>query len=120
MASSSRHAGYRGRMAYLHGLIGKMTALSRLLAAIHATDEKVVVVSNWTTTLNLIQEMCKAKRYPFLRLDGSTAQKQRQSLVDEFNRTSKTQSFVFLLSAKAGGVGLNLIGWVQLRKGDAA
>jgi DNA repair and recombination protein RAD54B len=92
--------------------IGKMQVLDRLLHNFHAdTDkEKVVVVSNWTTTLNLIQELCKMKKYPYLRLDGSTPQKQRQESVDRFNREDRSQSFIFLLSAKAGGMGLNLIG----------
>jgi DNA repair and recombination protein RAD54B len=73
-------------------------------------SEKVVVVSNWTSTLNVIQELCKSRKYQFLRLDGSTPQKQRQEYVDTFNREGRDRSFVFLLSAKAGGVGLNLIG----------
>jgi DNA repair and recombination protein RAD54B len=72
--------------------------------------EKVVVVSNWTSTLDIIQGLCKNRKYQYLRLDGSTPQKQRQELVDTFNREGPERSFVFLLSAKAGGVGLNLIG----------
>jgi DNA repair and recombination protein RAD54B len=74
------------------------------------TQEKVVVVSNWTATLNVIQELCQWRKYTYLRLDGSTNAKDRQPLVDAFNREGRESSFVFLLSAKAGGVGLNLIG----------
>lgn len=85
----------------------------RLLERIReSTKEKVVVVSNWTSTLDIIGEILKSKRYPFLRLDGSTPAKERQRLVDNFNREPRDKSFVFLLSAKAGGVGINLIGWV--------
>ena len=79
------------------------------------TGEKVVVVSNWTSTLDIIQEMLVRMKYPYLRLDGSTAQKTRQGLVDQFNRGRREDSFVFLLSAKAGGTGLNLIGYVVAR-----
>ncbi|WVQ62304.1 uncharacterized protein L199_000443 [Kwoniella botswanensis] len=95
---------------------GKMLVLDKMLHSIHQeTTEKVVVVSNWTATLNLIQDMCKIRKYPYLRLDGSTPQKQRQELVDSFNRDVRREdSFVFLLSAKAGGVGLNLIGGSRL------
>lgn len=75
-----------------------------------ARDEKIVVVSNWTTTLDLIQALCVKRRYNFLRLDGSTPAKQRHDLVDQFNNRTVSDSMVFLLSAKAGGVGLNLIG----------
>ena len=91
--------------------VGKLTALDKILHAIHhTTKEKVVVVSSFTSTLNVIQELCKLKRYNFLRLDGATPQKQRQDLVDAFNRQPRESNSVFLLSAKAGGVGLNLIG----------
>ncbi|KAK8865771.1 hypothetical protein IAR55_000918 [Kwoniella newhampshirensis] len=95
---------------------GKMLMLDKMLSAIHTTtEEKVVVVSNWTTTLDLIQGLMKIRKYPFLRLDGSIPQKQRQELVETFNRDKKREeSFVFLLSAKAGGVGLNLIGGSRL------
>lgn len=82
-----------------------------MLFELHSTTkEKVVVVSNWTATLNIIQEIAKKRHWPYMRLDGSTAAKERQGLVDSFNRETRDQSFIFLLSAKAGGVGLNLIG----------
>ena len=84
-----------------------------LHALFHTTTEKVVIVSNFVISLNIIQEVCKAKRYPYLRLDGSTPQKQRQEVVESFNKQRREESFVFLLSAKAGGVGLNLIGQVD-------
>lgn len=45
---------------------------------------------------------------------SSTAQAKRQDMVDRFNRASQTQSFVFLLSSKSGGAGLNLIGASRL------
>lgn len=95
---------------------GKMLLLDKMLHSIYqCTQEKVVVVSNWTSTLDLIQGLCKLKRYNYLRLDGSTPPKQRQDLVDRFNKDQGRQgSFVFLLSAKAGGVGLNLIGGSRL------
>nr|KIR87253.1 DNA repair and recombination protein RAD54B [Cryptococcus tetragattii IND107] len=95
---------------------GKMLLLDKMLHSIfQSTEEKVVVVSNWTSTLDLIQGLCKLKRYNYLRLDGSTPPKQRQELVDRFNKDKERQgSFVFLLSAKAGGVGLNLIGGSRL------
>ncbi|WWD18049.1 hypothetical protein CI109_102496 [Kwoniella shandongensis] len=95
---------------------GKMLMLDKMLAVIHqSTEEKVVVVSNWTATLDLIQGLMKIRKYPFVRLDGSVPQRQRQELVETFNRDKKREeSFVFLLSAKAGGVGLNLIGGSRL------
>lgn len=70
---------------------------------------RVVLVSNYTQTLDLLQDLCVRMGYTFCRLDGHTPTSQRQRLVDTFN-SPYSQNFVFLLSSKAGGVGLNLIG----------
>jgi DNA repair and recombination protein RAD54B len=89
--------------------------LDRLLHQIATTtSEKVVLVSNYTSTLDMLQSLLASLDYTFLRLDGSTPASKRQDLVDRFNRSPPSNSFVFLLSAKAGGVGLNLIGASRL------
>uniref|UniRef100_A0A8C7XGL5 RAD54 homolog B n=1 Tax=Oryzias sinensis TaxID=183150 RepID=A0A8C7XGL5_9TELE len=90
---------------------GKLLVLSDLLAAIRqlSPSDRVVLVSNYTQTLDLLQDLCKHMGYTFCRLDGQTPTGQRQRLVDGFN-SSYSQNFLFLLSSKAGGVGLNLIG----------
>ncbi len=54
-------------------------------------------------------QLANENRWPYLRLDGSLSVKQRQPLVDTFNDPTHP-SFLFLLSSKAGGVGLNIIG----------
>ena len=89
---------------------GKLDILEHLLEAIYNnTNDKVVVVSNFTSALSLIEEAIIKKRgWPCLRLDGSVEQSSRQPLVDSFNRGSVEHSFIFLLSSKAGGCGLNL------------
>lgn len=90
---------------------GKMRVLDRLLFLIHeTTKEKVVLVSNYTSTLDQFDILLANRSYPSLRLDGSTPLKHRQARVDAFNSTPASQNFAFILSAKAGGVGLNLIG----------
>lgn len=66
-------------------------------------------MSNYTKTLDLLQELCLHMGYTFCRLDGHTPTSQRQRLVNNFN-SPYSQDFVFLLSSKAGGVGLNLVG----------
>lgn len=70
---------------------------------------RVVVVSNYTKTLDLLQDLCLHLSYSFCRLDGHTPTSQRQRLVNNFN-SPYSQDFLFLLSSKAGGVGLNLVG----------
>ena len=92
---------------------GKLAVLSLLLREIRssADDDKVVIVSNFTSALSFIEELIlKPNNLSYLRLDGSVNAQNRQTLVDTFNRTSAARSFCFLLSAKAGGCGLNLVG----------
>ncbi|XP_068093765.1 DNA repair and recombination protein RAD54B isoform X2 [Hyperolius riggenbachi] len=90
---------------------GKLQVLMKLLSAIQvqSPSERVVLVSNYTQTLNLLQAVCQQHNYKCTRLDGQTPVNQRQHIVDGFN-SRYTSDFIFLLSSKAGGVGLNLIG----------
>ncbi|XP_029426677.1 DNA repair and recombination protein RAD54B isoform X2 [Nannospalax galili] len=94
---------------------GKLQVLVKLLAVIHELrpTEKVVLVSNYRRTLDILQEVCKRRGYACVRLDGQTPVSQRQQIVDGFNSKYSTD-FIFLLSSKAGGVGLNLIGGSHL------
>lgn len=97
------------------GMSGKVQVLDRLLHQIYTTtEEKVVLVSNYTSTLDVLQSLISSMDYTFLRLDGATPAGKRQDLVDRFNRFTQKAGFIFLLSAKAGGVGLNLIGASRL------
>ncbi|KAH9994001.1 P-loop containing nucleoside triphosphate hydrolase protein [Russula vinacea] len=95
-------------------------SLSALTLALHSpsvlqhTDEKCIVVSHYTSTLNIVEAFCKKKSYSYLRLDGSTPAAKRSEHVNMFNRSSQERCFLFLLSSKAGGVGLNLIGASRL------
>ena len=96
---------------------GKLAVLHALLTAIRAqTNDRVIVVSNFTSTLDLLQRYCAEHRFPTLRLDGKTKQDARAKLISQFNRPSGdgdgdgSEPFVFLLSSRSGGVGLNLIG----------
>jgi DNA repair and recombination protein RAD54B len=89
----------------------KLRLLDSLVYSIYTTtEEKIVIVSNYTTTLDMIERLLVSLSYSFLRLDGSTPSSKRQALVEKFNNSPKATSFAFLLSAKSGGVGLNLIG----------
>ncbi|XP_030226040.1 DNA repair and recombination protein RAD54B isoform X1 [Gadus morhua] len=90
---------------------GKLLVLADLLTAIRhiSPSDRVVVVSNYTQTLDLLQDLCVHMGYTFCRLDGQTPTNQRQRLVDNFN-SPYSNHFLFLLSSKAGGVGLNLVG----------
>jgi DNA repair and recombination RAD54-like protein len=89
---------------------GKMMVLDRMLARIRQdTNDKIVLISNYTQTLDLFEKLCRSRAYGCLRLDGTMNIKKRSKLVDKFNDPDGPE-FVFLLSSKAGGCGLNLIG----------
>ncbi|KAK2778186.1 DNA repair and recombination protein rad54 [Colletotrichum kahawae] len=89
---------------------GKMQVLDRMLARIRQdTNDKIVLISNYTSTLDLFEKLCRSRAYGCLRLDGTMNVNKRQKLVDKFNNP-EGEEFVFLLSSKAGGCGLNLIG----------
>ena len=88
----------------------KTDAITRIVAAILATtDELVLLISTYTQILNFLGKLCDAHNWGYFRLDGSTDVAQRQSLVNSFN-ARLTPKRLFLLSARAGGVGLNITG----------
>ncbi|SPQ96198.1 DNA repair and recombination protein RAD54B [Plasmodiophora brassicae] len=93
----------------------KMVVVDAILDAMHAQSPpgKTVIVSNFVQTLEVIERMCAAKGIKSFRLDGQTSAQARQPLVTQFNDASRPET-VFLLSAKAGGCGLNLIGACRL------
>ncbi len=70
--------------------------------------EKVVVVSNFTATLDHVEALAASQGWgEVLRVDGKVPVEKRQPLIDSFNRPSDRRC-LFLLSSKAGGVGINL------------
>lgn len=89
---------------------GKTLLLMGILKEMRrTTNDKIVIVSNYTQTLDFLAVLCDQRKYAYLRLDGTTPLAQRQKLVDKFNDQSDPH-FVFFLSSKAGGCGLNLVG----------
>uniref|UniRef100_A0A1B0D5V6 DNA repair and recombination protein RAD54-like n=1 Tax=Phlebotomus papatasi TaxID=29031 RepID=A0A1B0D5V6_PHLPP len=97
---------------------GKLVILEGILKSLQETGERIVVVSHSTKALDLIEGLCQHFEFPSCRLDGSTNSSERQKIVDRFNSHSGDE-FIFLLSAKAGGTGLNLIGASRLVLFDA-
>jgi len=74
------------------------------LYAKKSPNDKVVIVSNFTSALTLIERfVLKIRKWSWIRLDGTIEQRDRQPMVDSFNRGTVDHSFVFLLSSKAGG-----------------
>jgi len=88
----------------------KMAVLINLIKETKQANDKIVIVSNFTSILDSVEAILKARNYSFYRLDGSTNGAMRSKLVTEFNSKYNKECFIFLLSSKAGGCGLNLIG----------
>ncbi|XP_021273747.1 switch 2 isoform X4 [Herrania umbratica] len=87
---------------------GKMRALDKLMASWALKGDKILLFSYSVRMLDILEKFLIRKGYCFSRLDGSTPTNMRQSLVDEFNSSPSKQ--VFLISTRAGGLGLNLVG----------
>ncbi|KAF9388153.1 helicase [Podila verticillata] len=104
-------SGYDLMDSAIGGKLGFVDSFLRVLK--RNTSEKVVLVSNFTQTLDILEAICVKSQYGLYRLDGSTPIAKRQEYVDKFNAPT-CQKFVFLLSAKSGGAGLNLIGASRL------
>ena len=84
----------------------KLEKIKELLKELLEDDtRKIIIFSEWTTMLNLIESEAIQNRYEFVRLDGSVPQKKRGGLVKEFNENPKCKLF---LSTNAGSTGLNL------------
>lgn len=89
---------------------GKVMLLDCLLANMKANyQDKIVLVSNYTQTLDMFEKLCRKRGYQYVRLDGSMTIKKRAKVVESFNKPESPE-WVFMLSSKAGGCGLNLIG----------
>ncbi|TDH64959.1 uncharacterized protein CCR75_002121 [Bremia lactucae] len=87
---------------------GKMVLVSKLIPKLKRDGHKILIFSQFLKQLDLLERYCEANSFVFERLDGSTGGSVRQTAIDRFSRPH-SKSFIFLLSTKAGGVGINLI-----------
>ncbi|KAK0523643.1 putative ATPase [Tilletia horrida] len=90
---------------------GKMLMLNRLLDALFARGHKVLIFSQFTTMLDIIEDWAtEYKKLRICRIDGSTSQELRRSQMKSFNEeTGPDACNLFLLSTRAGGLGINLV-----------
>ena len=81
----------------------KFEVMKIKVSEIIANRNKVVIFSQFTSMLNLIKEWCEMEKYKYFYIDGQTTRRQKE--IDAFEKANEG---VFLISLKAGGVGLNL------------
>ncbi|XP_073976975.1 DNA excision repair protein ERCC-6-like isoform X2 [Rhodnius prolixus] len=90
------------------GRAGKMIVIETLLNIWQKQGHRVLLFTQGTKMLVILEEFVKRRGYKYLKLDGQTCISSRQPLIDKFN---KDQSyFVMLLTTKVGGLGINLTG----------
>lgn len=86
----------------------KCRALAKLLPSLKEVGHRVLIFSQWTSMLDILEWALDVIGVTYRRLDGSTQVTERQTIVDTFN--NDTSIFACLLSTRAGGQGLNLTG----------
>ncbi|GBG69087.1 hypothetical protein CBR_g3785 [Chara braunii] len=87
-------------------MCGKLALLDRLLVRLKEAKHKVLIFSQMTRMLDILDYYLDEKGHHPCRLDGQVRQEVRQQQIADFN--SKPETFVFLLSTRAGGLGINL------------
>ncbi|KAL3317508.1 Chromodomain-helicase-DNA-binding protein 1-like [Cichlidogyrus casuarinus] len=87
---------------------GKLMLLDRLLSFLHSKNHRVLIFSQMTHMLDIVQDYLTLRDWQYERLDGSIRGQDRAEAVDRFI-TAESKAFVFLLTTKSGGVGLNLV-----------
>lgn len=85
---------------------GKFKFLAKLLKDLKKVKQRCLLFSQFTMMLDIMEEFLQISGYAYVRLDGSTKVSERIHLIDEFNQNDDI--LVFLLSTKAGGLGINL------------
>ena len=86
---------------------GKFELLDRILPKYQATGHRVLMFFQMTAIMDIMEDYLRYRKFEFLRLDGTTKSDERSDLLREFNAPD-SKYFMFLLSTRAGGLGLNL------------
>lgn len=86
---------------------GKMVVLDKLLPKLQENGSRVLIFSQMTRMLDILEDYCLWKQFQYCRLDGKTAHEDRDRYISDYNSEGSTK-FIFMLSTRAGGLGINL------------
>jgi SWI/SNF-related matrix-associated actin-dependent regulator of chromatin subfamily A member 5 len=86
---------------------GKMVLLDKLLGKMKPRGHRVLIFSQMTRMLDILEDYLLSKGYLYCRIDGNTTYEDREDRIADFNREG-SDKFVFILSTRAGGLGINL------------
>ncbi|XP_040826264.1 DNA excision repair protein ERCC-6 [Ochotona curzoniae] len=87
---------------------GKMIVVESLLKIWHKQGQRVLLFSQSRQMLHILEAFLRARKYSYLKMDGTTTVASRQPLITQFNEDASI--FVFLLTTRVGGLGVNLTG----------
>ncbi|PWY88515.1 hypothetical protein BO70DRAFT_359972 [Aspergillus heteromorphus CBS 117.55] len=86
---------------------GKMVILDKLLSRMQKQGSRVLIFSQMSRVLDILEDYCVFREYNYCRIDGTTAHEDRIAAIDDYNKPG-SEKFVFLLTTRAGGLGINL------------
>ncbi|EAW10771.1 putative SNF2 family helicase/ATPase [Aspergillus clavatus NRRL 1] len=86
---------------------GKMVILDKLLARMQRQGSRVLIFSQMSRVLDILEDYCVFRDYKYCRIDGTTAHEDRIAAIDDYNKPG-SEKFIFLLTTRAGGLGINL------------
>ncbi|XP_006629564.2 SWI/SNF-related matrix-associated actin-dependent regulator of chromatin subfamily A member 5 [Lepisosteus oculatus] len=86
---------------------GKMAVLDKLLPKLREQGSRVLIFSQMTRMLDILEDYCMWRNYGYCRLDGQTPHEERQNSINAYNAPNSPK-FLFMLSTRAGGLGINL------------
>ncbi|AAS53332.1 AFL040Wp [Eremothecium gossypii ATCC 10895] len=85
----------------------KLKVLDKLLKKLKEDGSRVLIFSQMSRLLDILEDYCYFRGYEYCRIDGSTAHEDRIEAIDEYNAPD-SRKFIFLLTTRAGGLGINL------------
>ena len=86
---------------------GKFVVLDKLLPKLQEKGSRVLIFTQMTRVLDILEDYCWFRGHSYCRIDGQTAHEDRHAQIEEYNAEG-SQKFIFMLSTRAGGLGINL------------
>lgn len=86
---------------------GKMVMLDKILVRMKKQGSRVLIFSQMSRVLDILEDYCVFREHKYCRIDGSTAHEDRITAIDDYNKPG-SEKFIFLLTTRAGGLGINL------------
>lgn len=86
---------------------GKMIILDKILNRMKEQGSRILIFSQMSRVLDILEDFCVFREHKYCRIDGGTAHEDRIAAIDDYNAPG-SEKFIFLLTTRAGGLGINL------------